>query len=163
MLVVCCVRYESGRMTTTLSFYQQNTPATVPVPSLVVTGPPDYEKPMVPQPVHDVVPVQELPPVPCSHCPSTLPSSLFSRHPRSFWYYTWIYCCFSSQKVWLPTLCTILAQSGLRLTVVCQAFVFLLVALTIYVPLSYSRTIILLITFLGANLRDKTLHPLCVS
>ena len=43
--------------------------STVPAPSLVVTQPPAYEQPMVPQPVHDVVPVQELPPVPAAIVP----------------------------------------------------------------------------------------------
>ena len=42
---------------------------TVPAPSLVVTQPPVYEQPKVPQLVHDVVPVQGLPPIPAAIVP----------------------------------------------------------------------------------------------
>ncbi|PFX18053.1 Tyrosine kinase receptor Cad96Ca [Stylophora pistillata] len=51
--------------------------STVHAPSLVVTQPPAYEQPTVPQPVHDIVPVQvtvpaqELSPVPAAIVPST--------------------------------------------------------------------------------------------
>ena len=41
----------------------------VPAPSLVVTQPPAYQQLVVPQPVHHVVPVQELPPVPAAIVP----------------------------------------------------------------------------------------------
>ena len=43
--------------------------STVPAPSLVATQPPAYRQPMVLQPAHDVVPVQELPPVPAAIVP----------------------------------------------------------------------------------------------
>ena len=43
--------------------------STVPAPSLVVTQPPVYEQPTVPQLAHDGVPVQELPPVPAAIVP----------------------------------------------------------------------------------------------
>jgi len=43
--------------------------STVPAPSLVVTQPPSYHQPTVLQPVHKVVPVQELPPVPAAIVP----------------------------------------------------------------------------------------------
>ena len=43
--------------------------STVPAPSLVVTQPPSYEQTTVLQPVHNVVPVQELPVVPAAIVP----------------------------------------------------------------------------------------------
>lgn len=51
--------------------------STAPAPSLVVTQPPAYEQRTVLQPAHDVVPVQELPPVPAAIVPPpcTPPSS----------------------------------------------------------------------------------------
>ena len=46
-------------------------PSTVPAPSPVVHQPPACEPPTVPQPVHDGLPVQELPPVPAAIVPPT--------------------------------------------------------------------------------------------
>ena len=43
--------------------------STVPAPFLVVTQPPAYGQPTVPQSAHDVVSVQELPPVPAAIVP----------------------------------------------------------------------------------------------
>ena len=43
--------------------------STVPAPSSVVSQPPVYEPPTVPQPVHDALPVQELPPLPAAIVP----------------------------------------------------------------------------------------------
>ena len=59
----------------------------VPAPSPMVTQTPAYEQPTVPQPVHDVDPVQELPPVPAAIVPppctpaSSLDCSVLSRAP----------------------------------------------------------------------------------
>ena len=61
--------------------------STVPAPSPVVTQTPAYEQPTDPQPVHDVDPVQELPPVPAAIVPppctpsSSLDCSVLSRAP----------------------------------------------------------------------------------
>ena len=61
--------------------------STVPSPSPVVTQTPAYEQPTVPQPVHDVDPVQELAPVPAAIVPppctpaSSLDCSVLSRAP----------------------------------------------------------------------------------
>ena len=46
-------------------------PSTVPAPSPVVHQPPACEPPTVPQPVHNALPVQELPPVPAAIVPPT--------------------------------------------------------------------------------------------
>ena len=43
--------------------------STVPAPSLALNQPPAYESLTVPQPAHDVLPVQELPPVPAAIVP----------------------------------------------------------------------------------------------
>ena len=56
-------------------------PSTVPAPSPVVHQPPACEPPTVPQPVHDGLPVQELPPVPAAIVPPTC-SPVSSRAAR---------------------------------------------------------------------------------
>ena len=44
--------------------------STIPAPSQVVTHSPAYANPTVPRPVHDVIPVQELPQVPAAIVPA---------------------------------------------------------------------------------------------
>ncbi|PFX24741.1 hypothetical protein AWC38_SpisGene10642 [Stylophora pistillata] len=65
--------------------------STVHAPSIVVTQPPAYEKPTVPQPVYDIVPVQDtvpaqkIPPVPAAIVPSTCsPASSLLQTARRF-------------------------------------------------------------------------------
>ena len=64
--------------------------STAPAPSQVVIWPPAYEKPAVPHPVHDVIPVQERPPVlaaivppPCTPASSPDRSILSGAPPES--------------------------------------------------------------------------------